>query len=155
MHISDGPGLQIVTMADVFWCSFVVARQFGVVNGQDFDFAVVRVDRAATPRFVPAPIRPGNAALSTGQNVAVIGTSSGIPFKIDSGGSVRDSRAGVLDFLMATTDTFGGSSGSGFSPPGEEATPAFIPIRLGLLAICVHHALSLPILKFHDSRSIP
>jgi hypothetical protein len=96
MHISGGPSLQTVMMADIFSCSSVVARQFGVLNGQDLDFAVVCIDRAATPRFVPAPIGPGNAALSMGQSVAVIGTSSGIPFKIDSGGSVRDSRAGVL-----------------------------------------------------------
>ncbi|HWN67749.1 MAG TPA: pre-peptidase C-terminal domain-containing protein, partial [Haliangium sp.] len=36
-----------------------------------------------------------------------------IPFKVDSGGSVRDPRSGVLDFFVATTDTFGGNSGSG------------------------------------------
>jgi V8-like Glu-specific endopeptidase len=105
--------LQTVTMADVFSCHSVVARQQGTVGGKNLDFAVVRIDRAATPRFKPAPVRVGNTALATGQNVAVIGSGSGIPFKIDSGGSVRDPRAGVLDFFSASTDTFGGNSGSG------------------------------------------
>ena len=105
--------LQPVTTADVFSCQQIVARQQSTVGGKNLDFAVVRIDRAATPRFTPAPVRVGNTALAAGQNVAVIGSGSGIPFKIDSGGSVRDPRAGVLDFFVASTDTFGGNSGSG------------------------------------------
>ncbi|HWN69422.1 MAG TPA: serine protease, partial [Haliangium sp.] len=105
--------LQTVTTADVFSCTSIVARTLGTVGGQNLDFAVLRIDRAATPRFVPAPIRPGNTALAAGQNVAVIGSGSGIPFKIDSGGAVRDARAGTLDYFVANTDTFGGNSGSG------------------------------------------
>jgi hypothetical protein len=58
-------------------------------------------------------VHKGNTALSTAQNVAVIGCGSGVPFKIDSGGSVRDPRASTLYFFVATTDTFGGNSGSG------------------------------------------
>ncbi|HYO73704.1 MAG TPA: serine protease, partial [Archangium sp.] len=72
-----------------------------------------RVDRAATPRFTPAPVRTATTALAVGANVTVIGSGSGIPFKIDSGGSVRDTRSGTLDYFIATTDTFGGNSGSG------------------------------------------
>jgi hypothetical protein len=105
--------LQPVTTADIFSCTSIVARTQGTVGGQNLDFAVLRIDRPATPRFVPAPIRPGNTAMAAGQNVAVIGSGSGIPFKVDSGGSVRDPRAGVLDFFIASTDTFGGNSGSG------------------------------------------
>ncbi|HEU4408176.1 MAG TPA: serine protease [Polyangiaceae bacterium] len=105
--------LQTVTTQDIFSCASLVVRQQGTVNGQNLDYAIVRLDRAATPRFVPAPVREGNSAMAAGQNVAVIGSGSGIPFKIDSGGSVRDPRAGVLDFFVASTDTFGGNSGSG------------------------------------------
>ncbi len=43
----------------------------------------------------------------------MIGSGSGIPFKIDSGGTVRNARASTLDYFVATTDTFGGNSGSG------------------------------------------
>ncbi len=100
--------LQTVTTADIFGCAAVVVRKQGVV-----DYAVVRLDRPATPRFTPAPVSAGNTAMTPGQNVAVIGCPNGIPFKIDSGGSVRDPRAGTLDYFAATTDTFGGNSGSG------------------------------------------
>jgi V8-like Glu-specific endopeptidase len=105
--------MQPVTTADVFSCQTIVARAQGTINGQNLDYAVVRLDRAATPRFTPAPIRAGNSALAAGTPVTVIGSGSGIPFKIDSGGTVRDARAGTLDYFVATTDTFGGNSGSG------------------------------------------
>ncbi len=105
--------LETITTADIFSCTQIVARQQAVVNGRNLDFAVVRIDRAATPRFTPAPIRAGSAALPNGTSVTVIGSGSGIPFKIDSGGSVRDARSGTLDYFVANTDTFGGNSGSG------------------------------------------
>jgi V8-like Glu-specific endopeptidase len=105
--------LQRVTLEDIFQCAALVARKQGTV-----DYAVVRLDRPATPRFTPAPVRTGNTALANGQNVAVIGCGSGIPFKVDSGGSVRDARPGTLDYFVATTDTFGGNSGSGVYETG-------------------------------------
>ncbi|MET0405906.1 MAG: serine protease, partial [Cystobacter sp.] len=102
-----------VTSQDVFQCASIVARE----NGARwifpvFDYAILRLDRPATPRFTPAPVRAGNTPLSVGQNVAAIGSSSGIPFKIESGGKVRDARAGDLDFFISTSDTFAGNSGS-------------------------------------------
>jgi V8-like Glu-specific endopeptidase len=105
--------LQTVTAADVFNCVSVVARKQGSV-----DYSLVRLDRPATPRFTPAPVKTGSSALASGQNVAVIGCGSGIPYKVDSGGSVRDPRAGTLDYFVATTDTFGGNSGSGVYETG-------------------------------------
>jgi V8-like Glu-specific endopeptidase len=101
--------LETITTADIFSCTQIVARQ----QTSTVDYAIVRIDRAATPRFTPAPVRAGNAALPNGTSVTVIGSGSGIPFKIDSGGSVRDARAGTLDYFVANTDTFGGNSGSG------------------------------------------
>jgi V8-like Glu-specific endopeptidase len=100
--------LRTVTTADIFSCASIVARKQGSA-----DYALVRLDRPATPRFTPAPLKTDTTALAVGQNVAVIGTGSGIPFKIDSGGSVRDPRAGTLDYFVATTDTFASNSGSG------------------------------------------
>jgi V8-like Glu-specific endopeptidase len=105
--------MQTVTTADIFACASIVVRKEGYVGSQKLDYAVVKLDRPATPRFTPAPVRLENVAMSVGQNVAVIGSGSGIPFKIDSGGSVRDARASVLDWFEASTDTFGGNSGSG------------------------------------------
>lgn len=105
--------LETITTADIFSCTSIVARQQATVGGRNLDYAVVRIDRAATPRFTPAPVRAGNSAVTVGQNVAVIGSGSGIPFKIDAGGSVRDARSATLDYFVASTDTFGGNSGSG------------------------------------------
>ncbi|NMO15200.1 trypsin-like serine protease [Pyxidicoccus fallax] len=104
--------LQQVTTQDIFRCTAIVAHELGNTNGRTLDYSILRLDRPATPRFTPAPVRTGNTALAVGQNVAVIGSGSGIPFKIDSGGTVRDSRADTLDFLVSTTDTFAGNSGS-------------------------------------------
>ena len=113
-YYRDGPGsLRQVTAEDVFACAEVVVRKYETVGNQTLDYAIVRLDRSATPRFTPAPVRAGDQALAQGANVAVIGNGSGIPFKIDSGGSVRDGRSGVRDYFVASTDTFGGNSGSG------------------------------------------
>ncbi|MFP2964270.1 trypsin-like serine peptidase, partial [Myxococcus sp. 1LA] len=106
--------LQTVTTRDIFACQAVVARQQATVNGRNLDYAIVRLDRSAVAEgFEPAPIRPGNEALPQNTGVTVIGSGSGIPFKIDDGGWVRDSRASTLDYFVANTDTFGGNSGSG------------------------------------------
>ncbi len=105
--------LETITTADIFSCTSIVARQQATVNGRNLDYAIVRIDRAATPRFTPAPVRAATTALPVGQSVTVIGSGSGVPFKIDSGGSVRDARSSTLDYFVANTDTFGGNSGSG------------------------------------------
>ncbi|MCY1019953.1 trypsin-like serine peptidase [Pyxidicoccus sp. MSG2] len=115
---TSASGMQTVTTQDIFSCSSIVVRQEATVNGRTLDFAIVRLDRAATPRFTPAPVRTAATALAVGANVAVIGSGSGIPFKIDSGGSVRNARASTLDYFVASTDTFGGNSGSGVYETG-------------------------------------
>ncbi|RKH71564.1 trypsin-like peptidase domain-containing protein [Corallococcus aberystwythensis] len=107
---TDANTLETITSADVFSCKSIVVRR---ETTSSVDYAILRMDRSAAGRFVPAPVRPGNTAMTVGQNVAVIGSGSGIPFKIDSGGSVRENNSGPKDFFVATTDTFGGNSGSG------------------------------------------
>jgi V8-like Glu-specific endopeptidase len=110
---SGAATLQPVTSADVFSCASIVAREQGMVGSQNLDFAIIRLDRPAAPRFTPAPVRQERTALSSQQRVGMIGAPSGIPLKIDSGARVRDPRASTLDFFVATTDSFGGNSGSG------------------------------------------
>jgi hypothetical protein len=110
--------LQTVTTADIFSCTSIVARAQSSTKSGVLDYAIVRIDRPATPRFTPAPVRKGLIPLSLGQNVAVIGSPTGIPFKIDAGGTVRDPRSATVDFFEATTDTFGGNSGSGVYETG-------------------------------------
>ncbi|NOJ95314.1 trypsin-like serine protease [Corallococcus coralloides] len=111
--------LQTITSQDVFSCKSIVARHLSTGSeATNVDYAIIRLDRSAAPRFKPAPVRPGNAPLTVGQNVAVIGSGSGVPFKIDSGGSVRENYAEYMDYFVASTDTFGGNSGSGVYETG-------------------------------------
>ncbi len=103
--------LETVTTEDVFSCAQIVTRDERTTADGVSDYAVIRLNRSAAPRFTPAPVRRSESALVTGQRVAVIGSGSGVPFKIDSGGTVREPGEGVS--FLATTDTFGGNSGSG------------------------------------------
>ncbi|WNG17522.1 trypsin-like serine peptidase [Cystobacter fuscus] len=100
--------LQQVTTQDIFRCTAIVAHELSWY----MDYSILRLDRPATPRFTPAPVRKGNTPLAVGQKLAVIGSSSAIPFKIASGGTVRDANENSLDYLVSTTDTFAGNSGS-------------------------------------------
>ncbi|ATB50430.1 serine protease [Corallococcus macrosporus] len=104
--------LQTMTTQDIFGCKEIVVRKEQTIGGRELDYAIIRLDRSAAPRFTPAPVRRSNTGLEVGTSVAVIGSGSGIPLKIDSGGKVRTSRASTMDYFIATTDTFGGNSGS-------------------------------------------
>lgn len=100
---------------DVYSCAAVLARR---LSG-GFDYAVVQLDRPVEGRE-PAPVRRGGEAMAEGAPVTVIGFGSGLPAKIDDGGEVLYPHADLLDYFEATTDTFGGNSGSGvFNEAGE------------------------------------
>jgi hypothetical protein len=106
--------LRTVTTSDIFRCRNIVVRQQGTISGQLLDYAVIRLDRAATPRFAPAPLRiHTRATLGDGRRLAIVGSPYGVPFKIDAGGWVRDGRAPVSDYFVDNLDTFPGNSGSG------------------------------------------
>jgi len=106
--------LKPITSEDVFSCSAIVVRELlDPWNSEgDRDYAIIRLDRPATPRFTPAPVMAEDESMAVGQPVAVIGSGSGVPFKIDSGGRVRDAGTPANTSFLATTDTFGGNSGS-------------------------------------------
>jgi hypothetical protein len=101
--------LATVTSADVFKCAKIVTR----VQTATMDYGILQLDRPATPRFTPAPVRRQQSSLATGDGLVVMGCGSGLPVKLDDGGSVRDPRASALDYFVANMDTFGGNSGSG------------------------------------------
>jgi hypothetical protein len=75
------------------------------------DFAVIQLDRPVEGAHIPASIRPATP-LGQQEALAMIGFGSGLPAKIDSGGSVADPRADRLDFFVANVDAFQGHSGS-------------------------------------------
>jgi V8-like Glu-specific endopeptidase len=105
--------LATVTSSDVFSCTAL--RAHALVDGRDgnFDYAIIQLDRPAAPRHSPARVSTDTRRISEGTDVTVIGSGSGLPAKIDTGGSVRSARATTRDYFVATTDTFGGNSGSG------------------------------------------
>ena len=115
-YYKDGPGdMHPISSDDVFSCAEpVIVRKQGTMVGSnrvDLDFAVVRLDRSATPRFAPVKLRPDPAQLP-GSSLTVFGFPSGMPLKIAGNGRVISVRS-EGDFFSATVDTFAGNSGSG------------------------------------------
>ncbi|MBN8231327.1 trypsin-like peptidase domain-containing protein [Corallococcus macrosporus] len=96
-----------VTSEDIFTVSEVVLMG-GSTDPNDYAF--VRLDRSATPRFTPARVAFGTYPLSFGAPVATIGSSSGMPLKIDSGGTVRSTGTSG-SFYEVSLDIFRGNSG--------------------------------------------
>lgn len=106
------PGeLETIAAEDVFTCRELLVRRLSL-GSELQDFAIVRLNRAATPRFTPAPITREEGSLRTGDALAMIGYGSGIPLKIDDGGRVLSIAPGGF-FFRASVDAFAGHSGSG------------------------------------------
>lgn len=106
---------ETITVDDIFGCEEIVVRKANWIE----DYAVVRLDRDATPRFSPAPVRWGGLFEYSphGSNVVGIGHPYGMPTKIADNAVVMDSH---LEYFSANIDHFGGNSGSGvFNSPGE------------------------------------
>lgn len=108
----EGPGsLAVIRDEDVYSCQRVVARGSAVPGQYTPDFALIQLDRPVEGGRAPAIIRPATA-LALQERLAMIGFGSGLPAKIDSGGSVADPRASTLDYFEANVDAFHGHSGS-------------------------------------------
>jgi V8-like Glu-specific endopeptidase len=101
------------TVDDIYACDQVIIQELGRSGGREYDYAIVRLDRPATPRFTPAPVRLTGTPMQVGDGVTIIGFGSGLPAKVDDGGQVLSARGSELDYFVATTDSFGGNSGSG------------------------------------------
>jgi V8-like Glu-specific endopeptidase len=106
----EGDGLAPVTTAQLFGCKRLLAHSVSTL-GTGADYAVFQLDRPAID-YTPAAVR-ATGSMAAGDPLVVIGSGSGLPVKIDDGGRVRDPSALGGDYLTATTDTFGGNSGSG------------------------------------------
>jgi V8-like Glu-specific endopeptidase len=105
----DGPdGLQEVAADDVFSCAELLVRK---VDFDYTDYAIVRLDRP-TDR-ASARLATGTEPLIDGAPLLVHGFPSGLPNKIDNGGTVSDGRDSRRDYFIASLDTFDGSNGAG------------------------------------------
>ncbi|MBM7116849.1 trypsin-like serine peptidase [Archangium primigenium] len=110
---ADYYGLAPRTHEDVFQCQDVVVRARGQVAGRDLDYAILRLDRPATPRFASAPLRAGARPMAAREPVAVIGTSGGTALTLDASGTVLSARAEVRDYFVVDADMAVGSAGAG------------------------------------------
>jgi hypothetical protein len=110
-HLVEPDRLAVIRDADVYSCTRVVSQDSPDVVGRPPDFAVVQLDRPVEGGKSPAVVRPATP-LSEQESLTMIGFGSGLPAKIDSGGSVADPRASQLDFFFANVDAFQGHSGA-------------------------------------------
>jgi hypothetical protein len=109
-YFYSGPDeLQPLVSSDLYACRRLVTKENHVASGEKVDYALVQLDRPVLDR-APIPVRGG--ALRSGEPLAVLGTGSGLPIKIDSGAHVLSPRADVRDYFSLDSDTFEGSSGS-------------------------------------------
>jgi MYXO-CTERM domain-containing protein len=110
-HLDDPTHLAEIRDEDVYSCARVVSQESPLGSDYTPDFAIVQLDRPVEGVHAPASIRPATP-LEEQERLAMIGFGSGLPAKIDSGGTVADPRADRLDFFVANVDAFQGHSGS-------------------------------------------
>jgi V8-like Glu-specific endopeptidase len=111
-YMTSSTKLEKITDADIYTCSQILAHS----PLKEFDYAVVRLDRPVEGGHRPARVRLAETPLAKDSPVVLIGFPTGLPAKIDSGGRVSGSttaRDGKLLEVLASTDTYGGNSGSG------------------------------------------
>lgn len=111
-YMESATALATIEATDVYECAELLAQQ-EPTRSTDLDYAILRLDRSAAPRHTPADIEKQRVALRVGDPVTIIGFGSGLPAKIDNGGNVLDASTSTLEAFRATTDSFGGNSGSG------------------------------------------
>lgn len=100
--------VSVVPSSQVYTPVEVLGRQLA----GDFDYCIVRVDRAITaPGARPLPIRR-SGAIAAGSAVGVIGHPAGLPMKIAFGANTVVRSIGTAGYFVANTDTYGGNSGS-------------------------------------------
>jgi hypothetical protein len=102
-----------LTRENVFGCRRLAVRDQSPPDSiRQIDVAILQLDRAVPAPHRPAALAPPRA-ISAGDAMTTIGCPERVPLKIDSGGRVRDARAGEDDYFTVSADAFSGSSGSG------------------------------------------
>ncbi|MEL7370221.1 MAG: serine protease [Myxococcota bacterium] len=105
-HMVNASQLQTITSDDLYRCSEVVVRRLD----ENDDYAIFRLDRPVVGR-TPAEVNTEPVQQAVGTRLIMNGYPTGLPLKIEDGGRVR----AAVDNLTfeATTDSYGGNSGSG------------------------------------------
>ena len=98
-----------LSIRDLYECQEVVTR----LNNGGGDYAIFRLDRPVEGNLEPAPVKEGDALLSSGTQLALVGGPNGIPIKTDLEGTVtRPGDPSTRIFFGLSVDAFGGNSGS-------------------------------------------
>lgn len=109
----DGPmQLAPIEDEDVYSCKQIALRDEPIGDALTPDFAVIQLDRPVTGGHRSVAVRPATTPLVEDEPLTMIGFGSGLPAKIDSGGTVADPRTATLDYFSANPDAFMGHSGS-------------------------------------------
>ncbi len=107
------PGVRhAIEPEDIFSCRSVEVIAHGDLSREEPDFAIVRLDRSAVPRFQPAPVRRVAGPLDRGQHVKVVGFPDGIPAKIDTQGNALDDSCMMPDGARVFCNTCVAADGS-------------------------------------------
>jgi len=118
----DAPGvLHTLTSQDVFRCRRILAREL-VDQGVRRDYALIELDREATPRFSPVQLSSAEPVL--GGEIVTISAPRRVPLKIDTG-TIVAVRTYYDDYFRAAADVAPGSSGA---PAFDTRTGALVGI---------------------------
>ncbi len=99
----------VVKKDNIYYCKEIIARK---LDGIGADYGIIRLDRHVEDRK-PLTIRRGES-IQIGEKVTIIGHPSGLPTKISGDANViaNEDEEEHKDFFLATTDSYGGNSGS-------------------------------------------
>ncbi|MCA9535925.1 MAG: trypsin-like peptidase domain-containing protein [Myxococcales bacterium] len=110
LYTADGE-LAPLDADDVYTCVDILSRELGAL-----DYAYLRLDRPVvghSPATLAAGVGDTCRNVVDDEPVSVLGFGSGLPLKIDDGGTVTDASSRGTYFFDTSLDTFGGNSGSG------------------------------------------
>ncbi len=93
--------------SEVYACKNIIHRE---QVGSGADFGIIETDRDIVGHASLKLADRSNSKIAPQTKILMIGHPSGLPTKIDAGGSVRDSNPN--GYFTATTDSYGGNSGS-------------------------------------------
>jgi hypothetical protein len=111
-YFFSNPGELALTRGDVYTVEKVIlARDDQSAAQERLDYGWLRLSEPVRSPHVPAAVRTRTPELAHGDGIVAINAGGGVPFKLDSGGRVRDLREGLDDYFVADTDTSEGSSG--------------------------------------------
>jgi hypothetical protein len=111
-YFFSNPGELALTRGDIYTVEKVIlARDDQSAAQEQLDYGWLRLSEPVRLPHVPAAVRTRTPELALGDGIVAINAGGGVPFKLDSGGRVRDLREGLDDYFVADTDTSEGSSG--------------------------------------------